>query len=113
MGFDSYTPALQDRDHSWCMKRLIQIVAALMPLVLTPITLGLFAEYGATEKDVVWIIPWTVWSIVFAACSFFLMLNHWPWKRLFLRATVVATGVVAVLGIIAALAGQLGIGGRI
>jgi hypothetical protein len=94
------------------MERVGQTIVALVPLAITPVILWLLAEFGGTEKDVVWAIPWLVWSIAFAAVSIVLIVRPMPWHRKLARATGVASAVVVGLAVLLAIAGQLGVAGR-
>ena len=56
--------------------------------------------------------PWLLWSLVYAFSSFFLWARGWAIGRATGLSILVATAGVLVAGLILALIGQLGIGGR-
>lgn len=95
---------------------ITRIVLALTPLLLAPVLVQLLAggqlNFGGGEKDVILVVPWLLWSFVYALSSFFLWGRGWAIGRAIGRSIVVATAGVLVAGVILALIGQLGIGGR-
>ena len=94
------------------MRRMFEIIVALVPLAMTPAVLGLLAEQGGSEMDLVWVAPWIAWSAAFAVFSFVINRKPWPWRRRFASALLLATSVVVILAIGLALTGRLGIAGR-
>ena len=63
------------------MNRVIQAIVATVPLLLTPVLFFGLAEgvinLGGGEKDIIWVFPWLLWSIIFAICSYvFILKNH-------------------------------------
>jgi hypothetical protein len=95
---------------------IIRIVLALTPLLLAPALLSLLSggqlNLGGGEKDVIVVVPWLLWSVVYAFSSFFLWGRGWAIGRATGLSILVATAGVLVAGLILALIGQLGIGGR-
>jgi len=95
---------------------IIRIVLALTPLLLAPALLSLLSEgqlnLGGGEKDVILVVPWLFWSVVYAFSSFFLWGRGWAIGRATGLSILVATAGVLVAGLILALIGNLGIGGR-
>ncbi len=95
---------------------MLRAAIALIPLALTPVWLHLIAsgalDLGGGEKDVIWLFPWLLWSVLFAISSFVLWQRGWPIGRSTGRS--VAVGFVGVLlaGALLAAIGQLGVGGR-
>ncbi len=98
------------------MHKVARIVLALLPLFLAPALLSLLEggqlDFGGGEKDVILVIPWLLWSVLY---GFFSSLV-WGRGRSIGRATgqsiVIATAGVLAGGLILALVGLLGIGGR-
>ena len=98
------------------MRNITRIVLALSPLLVTPVLLSLLAggqlNLGGGEKDVILVVPWLFWSVVYAFSSFFLWGRGWATGRATGLSILVATAGVLVAGLILALIGNLGIGGR-
>ena len=63
----------------------LRIATALLPLALVPVLVHLIAsgqlDLGGGEKDLVWVVPWLVWSLLFAASSFDLLRRGWSLSR--------------------------------
>lgn len=95
---------------------LMRLAVAFLPLCLTPVLLhGLASgavDLGGGEKDLVWMLPWALWSVLFGAFSL------WFWHRgLPLVRSTLWSGVYGALGVagaavLLAAAGQLGVAGR-
>lgn len=89
--------------------------SALLPLALTPLWLHLIAsgrlDLGGGEKDLVWLVPWTVWSLVFAVGSLVLGHRGWPLGRASLRSALVGLAALVLGAAILGLFGELGVGG--
>jgi hypothetical protein len=98
------------------VRGLLRTIVALTPLGLTPVLLNLIADgalsVGGGEKDLVWLLPWTLWSVTFAVSSFVLWSRGWPVAGASARAALIGVGVVLVAAAALAALGQLGIGGR-
>jgi hypothetical protein len=94
----------------------LRLLLALFPLLLTPALGFLLAEsyldLGGGEKDILWVLPWALWSLLYAVSSCVLWARHWPWQRALPRSAAVATGGILVGGLALALIGQLGSCGR-
>ena len=98
------------------MSTIGRIALALLPLLLTPALVQLIAsgwlDLGGGEKDLVVVLPWALWSLLFAVTSLVL------WRRgsTVVRSTVWAAlvGAAGLVGAAVCLAvlGQLGVGGR-
>ena len=93
-----------------------RIITALFPLALTPVLVELIAngqlDLGGGEKDLVWVIPWFLWSMIFMLSSFFLWYRGWSLRRSSVRSAIVGVGGVLLAALLLAAFGQLGIGGR-
>lgn len=98
------------------MHSALRVIAALFPLALAPVLVILIAngelDLGGGEKDLVWILPWLLWSIIFAVSSFILWYRGWPFWRSSTRSAVAGLGGLVITALILATFGQLGIGGR-
>ena len=97
------------------MNRLFRIATAILPLALAPLLLWLIAgghvDLGGGEKDLIWILPWVLWSLVFAMSCLFLWHRGWPHSRSLLRSAIIGFGSVLLAGIVLAAFGQLGVAG--
>jgi len=70
-------------------------------------------DFGGGEKDLVWVLPWVLWSMIFAVSSFILWYRGWSLWLSSARSAAVAFGGVVLAAVVLAAFGQLGIGGRI
>ena len=82
------------------MAAIRRLTLALAPLALTPV-LGFalaegFLNLGGGEKDLIWILPWALWAIVFAIANMILWYARWPIARTGVAGAVAATLVVVV-----------------
>ena len=95
------------------MARFAQVMLALIPFLLTPVVIyGLaegFLDFGGGEKDIILALPWLIWSVVFALCSFALIYYRWVVTKWVLRSALIATTVLVGLGLIAYTGSFLGI----
>jgi len=86
---------------------------ASVPLLVTPVLIYGLAEgildFGGGEKDILLALPWLIWSVVFALCSFILIYRPWAIGRWVLRSALISTGVLVELGLIAYVGSFLGI----
>lgn len=98
------------------MATLIRTTITLAPLAVSPLLLHLIADgvidLGGGEKDIVWLFPWVLWSLTFAATSFLLWYRGWPAGRSFLRSALVGIAGVFLCAALLAAFGLLGVGGR-
>lgn len=94
-----------------------RVMTALLPLALAPVLVMLIAngqlDLGGGEKDLVWVVPWFLWSMIFAVSSFVLWYRGWSLWRSSARSAAVAFAGVVLAALALAAFGQLGIGGRI
>jgi len=96
--------------------RVRRIGIALLPLALAPVLGYLIAsgrlDLGGGEKDLVWVLPWLVWSILFAIGSFVLWRRGWTAVRSTVWSAAIAlAGLLCGAALLAAF-GKLGVGGR-
>ena len=98
------------------MGSALRVIIALFPLALAPVLVILIAndelDLGGGEKDLVWVLPWLLWSIIFAISSFILWYRGWSLSRSSGRSAVVGFGGIVIAALVLAAVGQLGIGGR-
>jgi len=95
---------------------LLRAGSLLLPLAATPLLLhGLASgrlDLGGGEKDLVWLLPWALWSAAFAASGFVLWRRGWPFARSLARSLLVGVAALLVATLVLAAFGQLGVGGR-
>ncbi len=58
-------------------RKLVQIIVAIAPLLFTPLLFYALSEgllnLGGGEKDVLWMIPWGIWGVVFLVSAILFM----------------------------------------
>ena len=95
------------------MTRFFHVVLALVPLLLTPALIYALAEgvldFGGGEKDILLALPWLIWSLAFAICSFVLIYRRWELGRWIVRSALVATSILVGLGIVVYAGSYLGL----
>jgi hypothetical protein len=95
------------------MQIFLQALLALAPLLLTPLLIYLLAEgifdFGGGEKDIILALPWFIWSVVFAMCSFILIYQRWSIARWVTRSILISTSVLVGLWVITYIVSVLGI----
>lgn len=88
------------------MAIIARIVTALVPLALTPLLLFAIAEgylnFGGGEKDLFMLLPWMLWSFVFAIGAFVLWWRRWPHGRSLGTAAVFGFASLGLAGLILA-----------
>lgn len=96
---------------------VLRVVIALLPLVSVPLLVLLIADgyldFGGGEKDILLVLPWALWSLLFAASSLWLWARGWPLSRSVARSAIVGLAGVVLAGVALVMAGQLGIGGGV
>ncbi len=80
---------------------LLRLGGCIIPLVLTPVWGFLIAEghlnFGGGEKDLLMLIPWLVWSLIFLI----IYIVAWQRSLLILRSFLYASaGATVALGIL-------------
>ena len=95
---------------------LLRVVVTLVPLALVPVLLILIAnghlDLGGGEADLVWVLVWLVWSVLFALSSVVLWRRGWSIGRSVVRSMLVGLVGLLLAAILLALVGQLGVAGR-
>ena len=98
------------------MGSLVRITTALIPLALVPVLAYLIAygriDLGGGEKDLVWILPWSLWSLLFAASALVLWRRGWSLSRSLVRSAIVGFLGILLVAAVLALFGHLGVAGR-
>lgn len=91
----------------------MQVLLALIPLMLTPVLLYLIAEgrldFGGGEKDLILLLPWLIWSVLFAVCSLVLIYRRWALAKWAASSAALATVGLFALGLVAHFYGVLGV----
>jgi hypothetical protein len=79
---------------------IINTVLCLLPLAVSPGLLFLIADgylnFGGGEKDIILMIPWLIWSVVYAILFGVFWAKRWPRKRVLAYASGGATGLLIV-----------------
>jgi hypothetical protein len=98
------------------MNAFLRTFLALAPLAASPVLLFAIAEgvldLGGGEKDLLWLMPWLLWSVVYAVSSLLLWRRGWTIGRSVVRSGAVGLIAIAAAAVVLAAFGQLGIGGR-
>jgi hypothetical protein len=86
--------------------RVGRILTAFAPLIVTP-ALGWatnegYLNFGGGEKDIILLIPWVLWSMIFAAGSLVCWRRRISLGRSLLWATAWATATLVVLWLVLA-----------
>jgi len=97
------------------MRIALPLIVSLLPLALTPVLGYLLAQgyinLGGGEKDILVLLPWMVWSLVFAVSSWVFWRRGYSIVRSSWRSALVGLAGLAILGVTLTILGQLGIGG--
>jgi len=98
------------------MRRVFRLVLAVAPLAMTPALVHLIAtgalDFGGGEIDLVLVLPWALWSVLFAVSSLVLWRRGWPVLRSTVRSAIVGVAGLLLAAVVLALVGQLGVAGR-
>ena len=83
------------------MRIFLRLILSLLPLGLTPLMLHLigygYLNFGGGCKDVVMIIPWMVWSLLYLIISIVGWRKQWSIGKGFAWSVIGATGLLALL----------------
>ncbi len=97
------------------MRKPWQAMVASVPLLTTPLLVYVLAEgawdFGGGEKDVLLALPWLLWSVVFAASAWVLIMRGWNPARWVGRSILLATALLAALAVLAYVTSSLGVAG--
>ena len=97
------------------MRIALRLTMTVLPLLLTPVLGYLLAQgyinLGGGEKDILVLLPWMAWSLVFAVSSLVLWRRGYSVVRSLWRSALVGLAGLAILGVTLTILGQLGIGG--
>ena len=98
------------------MTVLTRLLGAFGPLLLTPVLFFALAEgyvnLGGGDKDILMVLPWLLWSVVFAVSALVLWRRRWPHARALLRAGLVGAATVMVVFAVLLSVSLLGVAGR-
>jgi hypothetical protein len=91
-------------DRAATQKFLTKIAACLLPLALTPIWGFLLSEgylnFGGGCKDIILVIPWLIWSLVYSLFFIVLWIRVRSLGRLIAYSIAGASGVMVLAGIV-------------
>jgi len=97
------------------MRSVVRVVLSLLPLGLTPALGYVLANghlnLGGGEKDILVLLPWLVWSLLFAVSSWVFWRREYSITRSLLASALVGLFGLAIVGVALTILGQLGIGG--
>ena len=97
------------------MQVVVRIALSVLPLALTPVLGHLLAQgyinLGGGEKDIIVLVPWLLWSLLFAISSWVLWRRGFPIVASLWRSALIGVAGLAFLAGALAVLGQLGIGG--
>ncbi|HLD46429.1 MAG TPA: hypothetical protein VJA64_01300 [Desulfobaccales bacterium] len=83
------------------MRIVLRLTLSLLPLGLTPLLLHLigygYLNFGGGCKDVVMIIPWMIWSLLYLIISIVGWRKHWSIAKGIAYSAIGATGLLALL----------------
>jgi len=86
---------------------------AAIPVLLAPALLFMLAEgwvdAGGGEKDILLVIPYFIWALMFFLIALFLIIRRWPLRRWIIRSASIATFVLFLMGSVAYLSSWLGL----
>lgn len=98
------------------MGSILRIAIALLPLSFAPVIVHLIAsgyfDLGRGEKDLVLVLPWLLWSFIFAIASLILWRRGWSVVRSSVWSAFAGLVGLLVTAVFLAFLGQLGVGGR-
>jgi hypothetical protein len=80
---------------------VIRLFLCLLPAALTPLWFYLISEsylnFGGGEKDIILVIPWLLWSILYAAVFVVCWVKGFTVRRILGYAAGIATATVVVI----------------
>ena len=83
------------------MRIVLRLILSLLPLGLAPLMLHLigygYLDFGGGCKDVVMIIPWMVWSLIYLIISLVCWRKQWSIAKAMAYSVSGATGMLALL----------------
>jgi len=88
-------------DASAKQKFLTRLAACLLPLALTPLWIFLISEgylnFGGGCKDIILVIPWFLWSLVYSSFFIVFWIKGRTFRRLITNSILGASGVVVAV----------------
>ena len=80
---------------------VLRLALSLLPLGLTPLLIHLigygYLNFGGGCKDVLMMVPWMVWSLIYLIISIVCWRKQWSIARGIAWSVIGATGVLALL----------------
>lgn len=80
---------------------VLRLAICLLPLGLTPILLHLigygYLNFGGGCKDVLMMLPWMVWSLIYLIISIVCWRKQWSIAKGIAYSVIGATGILALL----------------
>lgn len=80
---------------------VLRLAISLLPLGLTPILVHLigygYLNFGGGCKDVLMLVPWMVWSLIYLIISIVCWRKHWSIAKGIACSVIGATGMLALL----------------
>ena len=97
------------------MRSILRLALSLLPLALTPLLGHLLSHgdinLGGGEKDIVALIPWLLWSLLFAVSSWVLWRRGYAVGPSLWRAALVGLAGLVIVAVTLGVLGLLGVGG--
>ena len=95
----------------------LRTLTVIAPLGLTPLWAWLIAEdylsFGGGEKDIVILIPWVLWSLIYAIVGVVMWVKRAALKRSILWSTGISTVVLLLIWVVLLVLSMGGMGSRI
>jgi hypothetical protein len=97
------------------LRVILRVVISLLPLGLTPVLGRLIAQgyinLGGGEKDIVILLPWLLWSLLFAFSSWVFWRRGRPIGPSLWRSALVGLAGLVIAAVALGFFGVLGVGG--
>jgi len=85
-------------------KAFLRVLTVIAPLGLTPLLGWLIAEdylsFGGGDKDIVILIPWVLWSFIYAVASIVMWVRRAALKRSILWSLGTSTAVLLLIWVV-------------
>jgi hypothetical protein len=95
------------------MRIVVRVVLSLLPLAMTPVLGYLLAQghinLGGGEKDIILVVPWLVWSLLFAVSSGIFWRRGHSMTSSAWRSALVGLAGLGLIGVALAILGHLGV----
>ena len=94
----------------------MRILTAFLPLALTPVLFFALAEgwvnLGGGEKDILMLVPWLLWSLIFATTALTLWWRRWALTRSLVCSAPVGTAGLLIAAAVLVISSTPGVAGR-